>query len=157
MNQLDQLDNFGNAEVRYLMKTFRSPHSNQAADCMAMVADHCHVHDHHPEMRNVSNAVIESRSSRYARPRSMKRANTSPTVTAEQIKAAIAAAPEHVHDPDAPSDPSDPKSVAEYFKDAFVVHGGGHQAARAALAAKRKPGQRGPRPKAPRWRRATPA
>jgi BrnA antitoxin of type II toxin-antitoxin system len=74
----------------------------------------------------------------------MKRANTSPTFTAEQIKAAIDAAPEHAHDPDSAYDPNDPKAVAKYFKDAVVTHGGGYQAVRDALAEKRKPGQRGP-------------
>jgi uncharacterized protein (DUF4415 family) len=74
----------------------------------------------------------------------MKRATTSPTFTAKQIKAAIEAAPEHVRDPDSPYDPNDPSAVAEYFKDAVVTHGGGYQVVRAALAAKRKPGQRGP-------------
>jgi len=80
----------------------------------------------------------------------MKRATTSPTFTAKQIKAAIKAAPEHVHDPDSPYDPNDPKAVAEYFKDAVVVHGGGYRAVKAALAAKRKPGQRGPGKRPPK-------
>ena len=54
------VDNFGNAEVRYLVKTFRFPHFNQAADFMAMVSDHCRVLDHHPEWRNVFNHVTVS-------------------------------------------------------------------------------------------------
>lgn len=54
------VDNFGNAEVRYLVKTFRFRHFNQAADFMAMVADHCRVLDHHPEWRNVFNHVTVS-------------------------------------------------------------------------------------------------
>ena len=74
----------------------------------------------------------------------MKRANTSPIFNAEQIKAAIEAAPKHVHDPDSPYDPNDAEAVAEYFKNAVVTHGGGYQVVRTALAAKRKPGQRGP-------------
>ena len=74
----------------------------------------------------------------------MKHANTSPTFTAEQIKAALEAAPEQVHDPDSPYDPNDPNAVAAYFKDAVVTHGGGYQVVREALAARRKPGQRGP-------------
>ena len=41
----------------------------------------------------------------------MKHTNTSPAFTAEQIKAAIEAAPEHVHDPDSPYDPNDPSAV----------------------------------------------
>ena len=80
----------------------------------------------------------------------MKRANTSPIFTAEQIKAAIEAAPDRVHDADSPYDPNDPVAVAEYFKDAVVTHGGGYQVVRAALAAKRKPGQRGPGKRPPK-------
>ena len=80
----------------------------------------------------------------------MKRANTFPTFTAEQIRAAIEAAPEHVPSEDSPYDPSDPKAVAEYFKEAVVTSGGGYQVVRAALAAKRLPGQRGPGRKPPK-------
>ena len=80
----------------------------------------------------------------------MKRTSTSPIFTAKQIKAAIAAAPEHVHDPDSPYDPNDPNAVAEYFRDAVVTHGGGYQVVRAALEAKRKPGQRGPGKRLPK-------
>jgi len=54
------LDNYGNADVTYLVKTFRFPHFNQAADFMAMVANHCRVLDHHPEWRNVFNHVTVS-------------------------------------------------------------------------------------------------
>lgn len=54
------VDNFGNSEVRYLVKTFKFPHFNQAADFMALVADHCRVLDHHPEWRNVFNHVMVS-------------------------------------------------------------------------------------------------
>lgn len=54
------VDNFGNAEVRYLVKTFRFPHFNQAAEFMALVSAHCKVLDHHPEWRNVFNAVTVS-------------------------------------------------------------------------------------------------
>ena len=80
----------------------------------------------------------------------MKRANTSPTFTAEQIKAAIDAAPDRVHDPESPYDPNDPKAISEFFKDAVVTYGGGYQVVRSALAAKRKPGQRGPGKKPPK-------
>ena len=80
----------------------------------------------------------------------MKRANTSPTFTAEQVKAAIEAAPDQVRDADCPYDPNDPKAVAEYFKSAVVTHGGGYQVVRMALAAKRKPGQRGPGKRPPK-------
>ncbi|HEV7881791.1 4a-hydroxytetrahydrobiopterin dehydratase [Bradyrhizobium sp.] len=51
------VDNFGNAEARYLVKTFKFPHFNQAADFMKLVSDHCRVQDHHPEWRNVFNHV----------------------------------------------------------------------------------------------------
>lgn len=54
------VDNFGNADARYLVKTFKFPHFNQAADFMALVADHCRVLDHHPEWRNVFNHVTVS-------------------------------------------------------------------------------------------------
>jgi pterin-4a-carbinolamine dehydratase len=54
------VDNFGNSEVRYLVKTFKFPHFNQAADFMALVSDHCRVLDHHPEWRNVFNHVTVS-------------------------------------------------------------------------------------------------
>ena len=80
----------------------------------------------------------------------MKRATTSPTFTAEQIKAAINAAPEYVHDPDSPYDPNNPNAVADYFKDAVVTHGGSYQRVRAALAPKRKPGKRCPGERAPK-------
>ena len=63
----------------------------------------------------------------------MKRATTSPTFTAEQIKAAIGAAPEHVHDQDSPYDRDNPKAVSDYFKDAVVTHGGGYQMVRAVI------------------------
>ncbi|MFM9968423.1 MAG: BrnA antitoxin family protein [Burkholderiales bacterium] len=80
----------------------------------------------------------------------MKRANTSPKFTTLQIKAAIKAAPAHVNHPDSPYDPNDAKAVAGYFKDAVGVHGGGYQAVKAALAAKRKPGPRGPGKRPPK-------
>lgn len=51
------LDNFGNAEVRYLVKTFEFPHFNEAADFMELVSKHCRVLNHHPEWRNVFNHV----------------------------------------------------------------------------------------------------
>jgi pterin-4a-carbinolamine dehydratase len=54
------LDNFGNAEVRYLVKTFKFRHFNQAANFMGLVSDHCRVLDHHPEWRNVFNHVTVS-------------------------------------------------------------------------------------------------
>ena len=54
------VDNFGNAEVRYLVKTFKFRHFNDAADFMALVSDHCRILDHHPEWRNVFNHVTVS-------------------------------------------------------------------------------------------------
>lgn len=54
------IDNFGDAEARYLVKTFEFRHFNQAADFMEMVAKHCRVLNHHPEWRNVFNHVTVS-------------------------------------------------------------------------------------------------
>ena len=54
------VDNFGNAEVRYLVKTFKFRHFDEAADFMKLVSDHCRVLDHHPEWRNVFNHVTVS-------------------------------------------------------------------------------------------------
>jgi pterin-4a-carbinolamine dehydratase len=54
------IDNFGHSEVRYLVKTFKFPHFNEAADFMEMVANHCRILDHHPEWRNVFNHVTVS-------------------------------------------------------------------------------------------------
>jgi 4a-hydroxytetrahydrobiopterin dehydratase len=54
------LDNFGNAEVRYIVKTFKFQDFDQAADFMALVANHCRVLGHHPEWRNVFNHVTVS-------------------------------------------------------------------------------------------------
>ncbi len=74
----------------------------------------------------------------------MKRANTSPKFSPEKMKAAIKAAPSRTRRADSPYDPNDARAVAAYFADAVVVRGGGYEAVRAALAAKRAPGQRGP-------------
>ena len=76
----------------------------------------------------------------------MKRTATSPKLSPERIKAMIAAAPHRasgVSEPDCPYDPDDAKAVATFWKDAVVVKGGGYEAVRAAMAARRKPGQRG--------------
>jgi len=54
------VDNFGNAEVTYIAKTFKFPHFNQAAEFMQLVSDHCRIVDHHPEWRNVFNHVTVS-------------------------------------------------------------------------------------------------
>jgi len=37
------------------------------------------------------------------------------------IEATIAAAPDHVDDPDSPYDPNDPKAVEAYWKNAVVT------------------------------------
>ena len=54
------LDNYGQADVTYLVKTFQFPHFDQAAEFMAMVAKHCRVLGHHPEWRNVFHQVTVS-------------------------------------------------------------------------------------------------
>ena len=54
------VDNFGNAEVRYLVKTFKFVGFSQAAEFIEMVSNHCKIHDHHPEWRNVFNHVTVS-------------------------------------------------------------------------------------------------
>jgi len=54
------VDNFGNTDALYLVKTFKFPHFDQAADFMAMVSAHCRVLGHHPEWRNVFNHVTVS-------------------------------------------------------------------------------------------------
>ena len=43
-----------------MVKTFKFPHFDQAADFMALVSNHCRVLDHHPEWRNVFNHVTVS-------------------------------------------------------------------------------------------------
>ena len=80
----------------------------------------------------------------------MKPVSTSRKLSAERIKAMIANAPEAVDDPDCPYDPNDPKAVAAFWKNGVVVKGGGVAAVRAALAEKRKPGQRGPGKRPPK-------
>ena len=65
-------------------------------------------------------------------------------MTAKQVRAAIAAAPESIHDPETPYDPNDPEAVAAFWKGGVVTKGGGMAAVQAELAAKRRPGQRGP-------------
>jgi BrnA antitoxin of type II toxin-antitoxin system len=80
----------------------------------------------------------------------MKRAITSRKLSPEQIKSVIANAPECVNDPDCPYDPNDARAVAAFWKGGVVVRGGGVAAVRAALAEKRKPGQRGPGKRPPK-------
>jgi uncharacterized protein (DUF4415 family) len=73
----------------------------------------------------------------------MKRTSSSLKLTAKQIKDALAAAPDSFEDADAPYNPNDPKSVSDFWKGAVVTKGGGAAAVSAAMAARRKPGQRG--------------
>ena len=80
----------------------------------------------------------------------MKRASSSPKFTAKQIREAIAAAPATIADSSTPYDPNDPKAVSKFWKGAVVTHGGGVAAVTAALAARRKPGQRGPGKRPPK-------
>ncbi len=54
------LDNFGNSDVRYLVKTFQFSGFKQASAFMRLVMAHCKVVDHHPEWRNVFNYVTVS-------------------------------------------------------------------------------------------------
>lgn len=62
----------------------------------------------------------------------------------------IAKAPKTANDPDCPYDPNDAKAVAAFWKNGVVVKGGGIAAVSAALAEKRKPGQRGPGTRPPK-------
>ncbi len=59
-------------------------------------------------------------------------------VNLADIEAAIAAAPEHVEDPECPYDPNDPKEVEAFWKDAVTVKEGGYTAVREALTEKRR-------------------
>jgi pterin-4a-carbinolamine dehydratase len=63
------VDNFGDAEVRYLVKTFKFRDFNQAASFMELVTHHCRVLDHHSEWRNVFNHVTVSLTTWNARGR----------------------------------------------------------------------------------------
>lgn len=80
----------------------------------------------------------------------MKRAITSPKFTPEQIKEIIDAAPQRVDDPGCPYDPNDEDAVKAFWRNGVLVREGGVEAVRAALAEKRKPGQRGPGRRAPK-------
>ena len=77
----------------------------------------------------------------------MKRASTSkpsPPSAAQRTKALAAAPSRILHDPATDSyDPNDAMAVDAFWKNAVVVQGGGPAAVRAALAAKRRPGERG--------------
>jgi len=54
------IDNFGDTDVRYLVKTFTFQNFNQAANFMTLVSDYCRVLDHHPEWKNVFKTVTVS-------------------------------------------------------------------------------------------------
>ena len=62
---------------------------------------------------------------------------------ASLIQEAIAAAPDTVTDATTPYDPNDATSVTKFWKGAVVTTGGGVAAVTAALATRRRPGQRG--------------
>lgn len=51
------VDNLGQAEARYLAKTFRFGTFEQASAFMARVSEHCAVLNHHPDWRNVYNHI----------------------------------------------------------------------------------------------------
>jgi uncharacterized protein (DUF4415 family) len=68
----------------------------------------------------------------------------------KQVEHLMAKAPSQVVDPDCPYDPNDAKAVTAFWKDAVAVKGGGIDAVRAALAEKRKQGQRGPGKRPPK-------
>lgn len=80
----------------------------------------------------------------------VKYVTSSPKLGPAQIKAAIAATPERGHDPECPYDPDDPKAVEAFWKNGAVVKGGGYAAVKAALAERRRPGQRGPGKRPPK-------
>ena len=80
----------------------------------------------------------------------MKRTTSSRNLTSKQVKEAIAAAPDAVTDANTPYNPNDAASVATFWKGAVVTKRGGVAALTAALAARRKPGQRGLGKRAPK-------
>lgn len=80
----------------------------------------------------------------------MKRTTTSRKLTSKQVQEAISAAPDAVTDANTPYNPNDAASVATFWKGAVVTKGGGVAAVTAALAARRKPGQRGPGKRPPK-------
>ncbi|MDR2679055.1 MAG: BrnA antitoxin family protein [Zoogloeaceae bacterium] len=76
-------------------------------------------------------------------------ATSKPFFDAKTIAAALAAAPEHVEDPDCPYDPNDPAAVEAFFKNAIVSHSRAELEAKLAARKRRGPG------KAPRKTPAT--
>ena len=73
----------------------------------------------------------------------MKRTTSSRSLTSKQVQEAIAAAPDSVTDANTSYDPNDATSVAKFWNGAVVTKDGGASAVTAALAARRRPGQRG--------------
>ena len=73
----------------------------------------------------------------------MKRTTSSRNLTSKQVQEAIAAAPDAVTDANTPYNPNDAASVTKFWKGAVVTKGGGVATVTAALATRRKPGQRG--------------
>jgi uncharacterized protein (DUF4415 family) len=71
-------------------------------------------------------------------------------LTAERVKRIVAKAPSKVIDPETPYDPNDAKSVSQFWKGAVLTRGGGVRAVTDALAARRRPGQRGPGKRPPK-------
>jgi pterin-4a-carbinolamine dehydratase len=63
------VDNFGDADARYLAKTFEFRGFGQAAAFMELVSSHCKVLNHHPEWRNKFNYVTVALSTWDARRR----------------------------------------------------------------------------------------
>ena len=49
------VENFGDADARYLPKVFKFRYFYEAADFMQLVSNHCKVLNHHPDWRNVFN------------------------------------------------------------------------------------------------------
>ena len=72
-----------------------------------------------------------------ATPPNMKRIAIAPKLSAKQVQALIDAAPEHADDRERAYDPNDEKAVEAYWKNAVFMQGGGYEAVRAALAARR--------------------
>jgi uncharacterized protein (DUF4415 family) len=80
----------------------------------------------------------------------MKHATSFLKFSAEQIEAALAAAPGQVDDPDDAYDPNDPQAVEAFWRKGTLVREGGITAVKAALAERRRPGQRGPGKRTPK-------
>ncbi|MEM9781653.1 MAG: 4a-hydroxytetrahydrobiopterin dehydratase [Pseudomonadota bacterium] len=62
-----ELDMFGTADARYLVKTLRVDHVDEASAFTEMIIRHCRVLDHYPEWRNVFNHVTVQLTTWHAR------------------------------------------------------------------------------------------